>query len=268
MSKIRFTKMVGAGNDFIVFDNRKLTFKKDLKEVARRFCDRKRSIGGDGVLFLERSKIADVRMRIFNPDGSEADMCGNGVRCLAGFAIQKKIKKDRLTVQTPAGLIDTQVFRDTVKARITNPRDMKLDISIPLAGGVVKAHFINTGVPHTVVMLDSVEGHDVYGMGRAIRNHALFAPKGTNVNFVAVKGRQIHARTYERGVEDETLSCGTGSTASALIAAALRGFGSPLSVLTHGGDALKVYFSKRDSQFHDVYLEGPVHVSFEGSVTL
>ncbi|MBI3253073.1 MAG: diaminopimelate epimerase [Candidatus Omnitrophica bacterium] len=265
---VSFTKMVGAGNDFIIVDNRSGILKGDLKGLARRLCDRKHAIGADGLLLLEKSRTADIRMRIFNPDGSEADMCGNGVRCLAKFAAEKKIKKGKLTVETPAGLIEALIRGNVVKAKITDPADLRLDLKIPLGGRMLDGNFIDTGVPHAVLVVDSVDKVDVYGTGRAIRCHKLFAPKGANVNFVSIAPGGIEVRTYERGVENETLSCGTGSTASALVAAALRGLESPVKVRTHGGEELKVYFSRNGRSFVDVSLEGPVQKSFEGRVNL
>ncbi len=269
MKTVHFFKIAAAGNDFIVIDNRARSVKKGLAKAAKHLCDRKHSIGADGLILLERSKKADVRMRILNPDGSEAEMCGNGVRCLAKFAVDRNIAPPKLSIETLAGTIYVEVRGNTVKAKMIEPRDLKLGFKIDLNGSDGLMSFINTGVPHAVKLVSSVSSCDVKDLGREIRQHKHFAPKGTNVNFVAVKrGSTIDIRTYERGVEDETLACGTGSTAGALVAAAVKNLKSPVSVHTRGGEVLKVYFSRNGLNFHSVYLEGRVQKSFEGSVSL
>ncbi len=266
---IPFTKMAGAGNDFVVVDNRSKKIKNRLPNTARRLCDRHRSVGADGLILLERSKRADIRMRIFNPDGSEAEMCGNGVRCAAKFASDHKITKARLSIETLAGVIAADVTGDVVKARLMDPKDLRLNLLIDVKGRKEKLHFINTGVPHAVKWVNSVGPYDAAGLGREIRFHEYFAPKGTNVNFIsALNGNAIDVRTYERGVEAETLACGTGSTAAALVAAALKGFKSPVKTRTAGGEILKVYFSRTENGFSDVYLEGKVSTHFEGRVAI
>lgn len=262
-----FVKLSGAGNDFILTDNRRGTLK-NLPALAKKLTDRKRSIGADGLIVMEKSRIADLKMRIFNSDGSEAEMCGNGVRCAAKFAVMKRMAGNRASIETLAGIIGTQVKGDLVRARMTDPKGLKLDMAVRLDGRDEKLHFVDTGVPHAISVHTSVDSVDVPNVGRAIRRHSAFAPRGTNANFVVIdaKKNEIAVRTYERGVEDETLACGTGSTAAALIAAELKGLRSPVTVHTHGGDVLKIYFSKDGGRFHDVYLEGAVKTSFEGRI--
>ncbi len=268
-SYLNFTKMVGAGNDFVVIDNRSAILKKNPKEAARRVSDRKNSVGADGLLLLEKSKKADIRMRIFNPDGSQAEMCGNGVRCIAKFASDHKITKPKLSIETLAGKIEAEVRGNIVKAKLANPRALNLSLNLQINGRHESWCFIDTGVPHAVKLVDSLDSVDVNETGQQIRTHAYFKPRGTNVDFVSVRpGNAIGIRTYERGVEDETLSCGTGSTAGALVAAALKNLKSPVLVHTQSGEDLKVYFSRKGIQFYDVYLEGPVKKSFEGRVSL
>jgi diaminopimelate epimerase len=265
---LNFTKLSGAGNDFIVADNRR-GLVKNLAASARALCDRRRGVGADGLILLEKSKKADFKMRIVNPDGSEAEMCGNGVRCLAKFAVESKIAKKTMEIQTLAGTIGAEVNGDTVKARMLEPVGLKLNFIVPVEGVKTTLHFINTGVPHAVMILGSVKGFDVAGKGRAIRTHGHFTPRGTNANFIAVRSKNaIDIRTYERGVEDETLACGTGSTAGALIAAALKGMKSPVDVHTYGGEVLKIYFTRNGEGFRDVYLEGRVRINFEGRTEL
>ena len=269
MATLHFVKMVAAGNDFVVLDNRRLILKKDFRSKALKLCDRKFGIGADGVLLLEKFNKASIRMRIFNPDGSEADMCGNGVRCLSKFAVDKKIVSPVHTVETGAGTIESTVKNAIVKSRLTQPKDFKSDIKILAGGRTEIVHFLNTGVPHVVIVEREIKELDVDGRGRAVRYHEAFAPKGTNVNFMTFeKGNAIRVRTYERGVEGETLACGTGSTASALIAAKLKGLKSPVQVVTLSGEKLKVYFKQDGHLFKEVYLEGEVKNVFEGSVSI
>ncbi len=264
-----FVKLSGAGNDFILADNRRGALK-DLPALAKRLTDRKRSIGGDGLIVMEKSRLADLKMRIFNSDGSEAEMCGNGVRCAAKFAVMKRMAGRKASIETLAGIIGTQVKGNVVRARLTDPKDLKIGMAVRLDGRDEKIHFVDTGVPHAISVHASVESVDVVNAGRAIRRHSVFAPRGTNANFVAIdtKKNEIAVRTYERGVEDETLACGTGSTAAALVAAELKGLRSPVTVRTHGGDVLKIYFSKDGGRFHDVYLEGVVKSNFEGRLSV
>lgn len=261
--------MAGAGNDFILADNRRGALK-NLPALARRLTDRKRSVGGDGLILIERSSIADLKMRIFNSDGSEAEMCGNGVRCAARFAVARRFSGPKLSFETLAGIIGAEVRGSVVRARMTDPKGLKLGLAVRLEGREEKLHFVDTGVPHAISVRPSVEDVDVAVVGRAIRRHGAFAPRGANANFVAIDARknEIKIRTYERGVEGETLACGTGATAAALVAAELKGLCSPVLVRTRGGDTLKIYFSKDGGCFHDVYLEGPVETGFEGRVSL
>lgn len=269
MKTVSFVKYAGAGNDFILVDNRKGVIAGGLAKAARALCDRRFSIGADGLILLEKSKKADYRMRIINPDGSEAEMCGNGVRCLAHFAVAGKIAKPSHRIETGAGIVEAVVKKDVVKAHLTDPRDLKLGIRLSVNGQNEEVGFVNTGVPHAVVISPALESVDVKTVGEKIRNHAHFAPRGANANFISPNGQNaIRVRTYERGVEDETLACGTGSTASALVAAERFGFKSPVSVRTQGGETLKVYFRRSGGHFTDVHLEGKVVRTFEGRVTL
>lgn len=273
--------MVGAGNDFIIVDNRSSIIKKDAVQLAKKLSNRKFSIGADGLILLESAtkasadssfggkSSADIRMRILNSDGSEAEMCGNGVRCLAKFAVDHRITGPKLSIETLAGMIYVEVKRELVKAKMVEPKELKLNFEIRVNGHKVLLSFINTGVPHAVRMADSVSQDEVETLGEAIRRHDYFAPRGTNVDFVSLrKGNAIDVRTYERGVEGETLACGTGSTAAALVTAALKNKKSPVLVHTRGGEVLKIYFSKTGFIFHDVYLEGRIQKSFEGRVEL
>ncbi len=269
VKELDFFKMVAAGNDFIVADNR-LGIVAHPVFLAKKLCDRKFSIGADGLLLLENSKKADVRMRIFNPDGSQAEMCGNGVRCLAKFAFEKKIAKNSHSIETLAGTIFAFVRGDdVVKAKMVEPKGLRLNVPVSAKGARHLLNLIDTGVPHAVKVLASVDEADVEGLGRVLRRHPFFSPRGSNVNFMSFgPGAWVHIRTYERGVEGETLACGTGSTAGALVAAALKNFKSPVKVKTRSGETLKVYFLKKEGRFEEVYLEGRVTTSFRGRVKI
>ncbi|MDP9099398.1 MAG: diaminopimelate epimerase [Verrucomicrobiota bacterium] len=264
---LRFSKMNGAGNDFVLIDNRLGDLKLAPDQIAK-ICDRHRGVGADGVLLLERATNgADFRMRYYNADGGEAEMCGNGARCFARYASHVAGPKEDLSFETPAGVIGARLQGELVRLEMSEPKDLRLGITIPLPDRQVAAHFVDSGVPHVVVPVDDLEKVDVRGLGSAIRRHDLFAQKGANANFLKECGeRQIAIRTYERGVEDETLACGTGVVASALIFAALKNVSGPIGVLVRGGNELQVGFEKAGDQFRDVTLTGPADFVFEGTI--
>ncbi|HKP93944.1 MAG TPA: diaminopimelate epimerase [Chthoniobacterales bacterium] len=266
---LRFTKMNGAGNDFVLIDNRLGDVVLTRQQIAR-ICDRHRGVGADGILLLERAANgADFRMRYYNADGGEAEMCGNGARCFARYADRVAGPREELSFETPAGVIGAALEGELVRLQMSEPKDLRLGLTIPLTDRQVAAHFVNSGVPHVVVPVDDLETADVRGLGSAIRRHEMFAPKGANVNFLKERGeRRIAIRTYERGVEDETLACGTGVVASALIFAATKKTDGPISVLVRGGNELEVAFQKDGDQFRNVTLTGPADFVFEGTLEL
>jgi diaminopimelate epimerase len=264
---IPFTKMSGSGNDFIVIDNRGATVTDDmLPQFVERVCRRKLSAGADGLILVEDSKAADFKWRFFNSDGSVAEMCGNGARCVARFAFLNGISKgSQMAFETIAGVIHAQVFAEQVRIRMTDPQELTLNATLELDDRKLFYSSVNTGVPHVVLSVDDIESADVVGVGRAIRHHSKFAPAGTNVNFMAFHEKGVWAvRTYERGVEDETLACGTGIVASALILAEQKGLVAPLTLITRSGGHLKVYYSKDSGRLSDIYLEGDARVIYEG----
>jgi len=277
---LRFMKMNGAGNDFILIDNRVGDVRLDRTQIAQ-LCDRHRGIGADGILLLERpSNRADFRMRYFNADGGEAEMCGNGARCFARFANKFAAAKEEISFETQAGVISAELKGDLVTLRMTEPTDLRLNINLPVdatprrfsgdqsaTGASRLLHFINSGVPHIVIEVPNIDDADVRREGAAIRHHKLFSPSGTNVNFIEKRGtRKIAIRTYERGVEDETLACGTGIVASALIFGATEGCQGPITVLARGGDELQVSFEVVAGRFSNVTLTGPAEFVFEGTI--
>jgi diaminopimelate epimerase len=266
--KIPFMKMSGSGNDFILIDHRAPFLQEDhLKDFIRKVCRRRISVGADGLILIERSQKADFKWRFYNADGSEAEMCGNGGRCAARFAYLKGIAGSSLKFETLAGILSAQVEGRRVKLELTKPHSLKLDETLILDG---EKHFfssINTGVPHAVIFVENLEGLDIIPIGRAIRFHSHFSPAGTNVNFIRLEeGSQLSIRTYERGVEDETLACGTGVVASALIAAFKGLINSPVSIKTKGGEVLTVYFEIEAKEVKKVFFEGDVYIIYEAEM--
>jgi len=268
MISIPFFKMSGSGNDFIIIDNRNRMVPEDrVNELVVGSCRRKMSVGADGLILIEDSERADFRWRFFNSDGSLPDMCGNGARCAARFAFLHDIAGRKMAFETLAGIIEAEVGDTGVRIRMTDPEALNPEFSIALDGQPLTVGSLNTGVPHVVMMVDDLDAVDVVAVGRAIRNHETFAPEGTNANFVArTADGDIFIRTYERGVEDETLACGTGNVAAALILAHKYGLISPVSLTTRSGSRLTVHFSHNGSCFADVFLEGDARVIYRGEL--
>lgn len=265
---IELTKMNGSGNDFILIDNRSHFLRSvSLPDLARTLCRRRESVGADGLILVEESNLADFKWRFFNADGSEAEMCGNGGRCVARYAYENSIAGPTLTFETLAGIIRAEIKGRRVKIELPEVTNPQTEMIISVDGKEYTVSFINTGVPHTVLMVDDLPPVPVAELGRKIRFHPAFQPAGTNVNFVWVRdSSHIHIRTYERGVEAETLACGTGSVASALVAAILRGVASPVDVMTQGGEVLTISFTKTPKgSFPRVFLEGDTCLVFKGT---
>ena len=272
---LHFYKMTGAGNDFVMVDNRDLALSSVLtRETIAALCDRRFGIGGDGLIAVEPTRVegADVRMRYYNSDGGEAEMCGNGARCFTAFVhFLTEGKLSSIRFETLAGIVHGHMNPDgMVTVQLTTPKDMKLAALPPTDVVPATVHFINTGVPHAVAYLDSVDDIDLRKMGAYLRYHEAFAPAGTNANFACVLSPQhLKLRTYERGVEDETLACGTGMTATALLHAALTGAPSPIALDVAGGVTLSVAFTREGADtFRDVTLTGPAVRVFEGHIEL
>lgn len=268
---LNFTKMNGAGNDFVMLDNRDLSLSLSKTEIEQ-LCDRHRGIGADGLLCVEPATDGgDFKMRYYNADGGEAEMCGNGARCFGRFV--NRLHDDKLQqikFETMAGMISAEFEGDQVRINMSAPHSLKLAQNLPVAGTDLTVHSVNTGVPHAVVFVDDLENVPVLEWGAGLRYHDAFKPKGTNANFAKVTAPgSIAIRTYERGVEGETLACGTGMVACALIHHELTGAPSPVSVLVKGGDTLKVGFEEpKKSGYTNVTLFGPADFVFQGTVQL
>ena len=268
MEPITFFKMSGSGNDFIIVDNREKVVKdNDLPGFISQICRRKMSVGADGFILIEPSDKADFKWRFFNSDGSQAEMCGNGARCAARFAYVNGIAGETLSFETEAGVVSGQVKDDRAKVKMPDPVELRLDYNIELKSGPMTVCSVNTGVPHVVVMNETIEDINVFDLGREIRFHEAFAPAGTNVNFICQqKQGHLAIRTYERGVENETLACGTGSIAAALITSYKAKWPSPISLLTRSGESLTIYFAKDGRIFNDIYLEGDARIIYSAQL--
>jgi diaminopimelate epimerase len=274
--EIHFFKMNGTGNDFILIDNRKgLVDADNCQELVRRACRRKLSVGADGMILIENDPEVDFKWRFFNADASEAEMCGNGARCAARFAhLTGIVSKPQMSFRTLAGIIRAELLGDRVKVQMTQPHGLRQGLRIEAEGRSFELDFINTGVPHAVCFVADgreLENAEVERWGRALRHHPHFQPAGTNVDFVSVRDwGHLAVRTYERGVEGETLACGTGAIASTLIAAARDRVKSPAEVRTRGGESLTVHFTlERGSAttgFDAVCLEGEARVAYEADL--
>ena len=264
---LHFTKMNGAGNDFVDVDHRRNELLLSRETIAR-LCDRHRGVGADGLLAVEPAQNgADFRMRYYNADGGEAEMCGNGARCFARFAGRLAGITGQLSFETIAGIISAEFVGDNVRLAMSEPQGMRLRESLALSNTALTVHSVNTGVPHAVVVVEDLEAVPVKEYGAGIRHHAHFAPRGTNANFIhALDSQTLAIRTYERGVEDETLACGTGVVASALVYHELTGAKSPVAVQVRGGDTLSVGFSGTRGTYQDVTLTGPADFVFEGEI--
>ncbi|MCK5708489.1 MAG: diaminopimelate epimerase [Candidatus Aureabacteria bacterium] len=265
---IAFKKMVGTGNDFIMIDNRNKEFPVSDKDFIVRICTRHYGIGSDGIILLEDSDKADFKMRIINPDSSEVEMCGNGSRCAVRMARDVGLfKAESASVETIAGLLQGSIKDELVRINMGQSKDIRKDLKIDLDGDAT-AYFINTGVPHVVVFVEDVSKVQVSKWGRIIREHELFSPKGTNANFVEIVDKDtIKVRTYERGVEDETFSCGTGTCASAIMAHLIKGTSINIKSITAKNENLFVDFNVDDKgQIGTFFLSGPAEYVFEGTI--
>ena len=263
---VRFKKMHGSGNDFILIDNRNMVVPLEKgPEAAQMLCRPKFGIGADGLILIGESQIADFKWYFFNADGSEAEMCGNGGRCAARFAFLEGIAGKSMKFETIAGIIKAEVSQKNVKLQLPTPEIINPIMTISVRENNITGSYLNTGVPHFVHFVEDVQSVPVFELGRLVRHHEAFQPHGTNCNFVEVRDKNyIIVRTYERGVEDETLACGTGAVASAIACAILNRCTPPVTVETWGGERLKIYFKLIPDGVKDVFLEGEAIIVYSG----
>lgn len=259
---IPFDKYSGCGNDFIVIDNRKETVKPLIAEQVVRLCKRKRGVGADGLIFVKDSQIADIKMSIFNADGTEAEMCGNGIRCLVDYCCRRAICPHSCTVETLGGILQAEWNKGEVKVQMPPPHSLKREVSIDNECSLT---FINTGVPHAIAFVEELENFPLETFGAKVRYHESFKPAGTNFSIAkTLKPQKLLLRTYERGVEKETESCGTAATAAALAAHIEHNFASPISVQTPNGYELVITFSPK---FEKVTMTGPTSLIYSGHLS-
>lgn len=260
-----FSKYVACGNDFILIDDREGSFPVHNRALLIKMCQRQHGIGADGVILLQRSSRADLKMRIFNADGSEAEMCGNGIRCLKKFAEELGMKRASYSIETLDRIVTVWQQDNCVTVawgellspfHSENIRWGELDL---------KVHYVHTGVPHAVIFDEFFDELQINEIGSYIRHHPRFSPRGTNVNIAKrLPSGEIAVRTYERGVEAETMACGTGATAVALTAASQFQLSSPIKIRTKLDELMTIGFKLDGQKFTEITLTGPAYCSFKG----
>ena len=267
---IPFTKMHGAGNDFILVDIRRYHWPDETAgRLARQWCTRRTNIGADGLILLEEDESALLRMRHYNADGSRAPFCGNGARCFARFAYHQGLAGRSMSFLADDGMHQAEVMENEVALMMTPPCDINLNCSLPDDPQMACYHTLNTGTRHAVFPSEDVKAEAVEINGPRLRHHPIFQPGGTNINYVQVLGRaSLAVRTYERGVEAETLSCGTGAVACAIVHALLDDVASPIEVYTRSGETMQVSFERGDHLFTQVMLRGSAHWVCSGKAAL
>lgn len=267
---IPFARMHGCGNDFVVLDDRQGRLYPLRSALARAICHRRTGLGGDGIILIGRSPSAeagDFAMTYVNADGNDGEMCGNGARCVVRRAADLGLVRERAAFATPAGLIRATLAGAQVTLTMTEPTDERSPVSLTIGDRSFDLHYIDTGVPHVVAFVDDLDRLDVEGIGRQIRHHPSFAPRGVNANFAQPVGpSRIRARTYERGVEAETLACGTGAVAIALVAFRRDLAQPPVTILPPGGELTIGFALKADGRFEQVTLAGPTETVATGEL--
>ena len=282
MQKISFAKMSGAGNDFILIykdSHPDLVLSNDL---VSNLCNRHNGIGADGIITVSGSNDYDFVMEYFNADGSTGSLCGNGARCALTYAAKVFRLRNEVRFLSNGTEYHGEILDNSVRFYFNEPRDLKQNFKVKASGQLITADFINTGSPHVVIHINEIlkdpdksasrytdiNDVPVYAIGREIRYLPEFAPGGTNVNFIDIRDGKLRIRTYERGVEDETLACGTGSAAAALVSFYRKEIMPPASLITYGGDELIVDFKFEDKTIKGLSLNGPVKTTFTGEFLL
>lgn len=277
MLTVPFSKYEAAQNDFVMIDNRDRWFPEDfMKSFTQFVCHRRKGIGADGVIFIERSDKTDFKMLFFNPDGSFGSMCGNGGRCAILFALMHHISGTSNVFEVLEQNYTGEITDKKIRLYFPEPKELTYNISLQLLDQSLTMHYAHVGAPHAVVCIEdilkpkymSIEHVDVALFGKAVRYHKNFSPVGVNVNFLQIdKDNIVHIRTYEKGVEAETESCGTGTIASALIATRIKNLQSPVHLISHGGDHLQVGFINEHDRIKNIYIEGPAHFVYSGVIS-
>ncbi len=259
---VSFSKYHGAGNDFILLDDRSSSFPCENKELIQRLCHRQRGVGADGLILLQAGALTPYRMRIFNNDGKEAAMCGNGLRCLAAFLRSLGEGSEAFEIESAEAVHRCKIRGDEISVSLGKPVVKEWGLTLSLNREKINAHLIHTGVPHVVTFVSDLKAVDVQQKGSEIRNHPSLQPEGANVNFCVVENQVLHLRTYERGVEQETLACGTGVAAAAIAAQILYQLQNPVQVIPASGQRMQVEVGS------EILLTGPVAHVFTGKIDL
>jgi diaminopimelate epimerase len=277
MGKIFFTKMSGAGNDFVVLDKNQNANFQVTQNIIRKLCDRRNGIGADGLITIEDSSSNDFVMNYYNADGSTGSLCANGARCALLFASKtRRIKEKSANFLSNGVAYKGEIISSSeIKFYLNPPKKIKYNFRVKAGGKLINAHYADTGSPHVVIDIEESEGFlsslervPVESLGREIRYLPEFSPGGTNVNFINVDGKIIHIRTYERGVEAETLACGTGSAAAALISYVTKNIQPPTELITKGNEKLLVNFDVENSKVKNMSLTGPAKIVFTGEMII
>lgn len=260
---IPFSKYSGCGNDFIMIDDRTSNFPL---EMIQKMCHRQKGIGADGLILLQTSPKADFKMRIFNADGKEAEMCGNGLRCLAKYLEELKIPAQNYAIETMNQNLNIAFVKDLVQTSMPTPSFIAKELTLNVDGQSYQASHLDTGVPHIVIFVENVEKIDVPTVGKKLRSHSSFAPRGTNVNFVEkMEGNTLKIRTFERGVENETLACGTGCLAAAASASEKWNLPSQIHLKTRSSETLTIdLITNAQGQITSATQTGPAVKIFQG----
>ena len=264
---LAISKMSASANDFVVIDDRKEILGGSAGELARRICARRYSVGADGLILIEKSQTADFRVRFFNPDGNEFNTCGNGGRCAARFAFLNSIAPSEMRIETNIGIIDAQIINNAVRLKFVQPAEIRLNVPFELDGQKRKGHFVRLGEPHFVVTETNIRAIPFISMARQIRHHEIFGTEGTNVHFIEPVSRNLlKIRSFERGVEDETLACGSGCIAASVSTFTNKDTDPPIHLEPQSGIPLTVLFQPGNN-FQDLYLEGDARLVYRGELT-
>lgn len=282
MQKISFAKMSGAGNDFILIYKDSFPDLVLSEKLVQNLCNRHNGIGADGIITISGSNDYAFVMEYFNADGSTGSLCGNGARCALTYASKVFRLQNEVIFLSNGTKYRGEILDNNVRFYFNEPKELKQNFKVKAANQLISVDYINTGSPHVIIHIDEIlkdpamltsryldlNDIPVYTLGREIRYLPEFSPEGTNVNFVNVVGGKLYIRTYERGVEDETLACGTGSAASAVISFLRKELNPPVKLMTHGGDELIVDFKFEDETIKGLSLKGPVKTTFTGEFLL
>jgi len=275
MEKVTFTKINGAGNDFIFIDKDSYPSLQISPVLVRKLCHRRFGIGGDGLITIAKTDGVDFEMTYYNADGSLGSLCGNGARSSILFAsLFGKAGADEMKFRVNNEIFSGKIIsKDMIKFYLNQPRDLKKNLIVASSLGNINCQFLNTGSPHVIINIKDIPGFnkpiselDVIAFGKELRYSPLFAPGGANINFIELADGKVFIRIYERGVEDETLACGTGSTAAGIIAKIVYNLNPPVALITAGGDSLIVDFNLNGDVFEKLSLTGPANVSFKGEI--